>query len=319
MAMQPFRSPVAQTCPSRSTSPGASDPDLLDRFVRSQDEAAFELLVRRHGPMVQGVCWRVLGDAHDAEDSFQATFLALARKAGSIGHRESVAAWLYKVAYHVALRVRTRRARRSMQALPAGDLVADPGPGPDEVLAWRELGALFDTEVNRLPEKYRTAFVLCYFQGKTNEAAAEELGCPHGTILSRLARARERLRKRLGQRGVALASAPFALVLAHLSQKLMEVSPVLIHSAVQAAVLVPVARLGAALSGGPAAELADGVLREFARAWRLRVAVGLALLLLLGGSVAVAASGLMAGERSSSTSPDPTTSAPATFGGCHAP
>jgi RNA polymerase sigma factor (sigma-70 family) len=174
------------------------DAQLLDRFVERRDEVAFELLVWRHGPMVLGVCRRILQNPHDAEDAFQASFFTLARKADSIARRDSVGAWLYRVAYRIALRARARRARLAQREQPLGDLpVAEVGCEPADLLAWRELRPVLDAEISRLPEKYRAAFVLCYLEGKTNEQAAEQLGCPKGTVLSRLSRARERLRKRL--------------------------------------------------------------------------------------------------------------------------
>jgi RNA polymerase sigma factor (sigma-70 family) len=181
--------------------PGVTDSELLARFLGQRDEAAFELLVWRHGPMVLGICRRVLQDAHDAEDAFQATFLTLARKADSIGRRESLAGWLYTVAQRIALRARARQAHRTSREKPLADVVVEESAcDPSELLAWRELRPLVDAEVARLPEKYREVFVLCYLEGKTNEEAAEQLGCPKGTVLSRLSRARKRLRQRLSGR-----------------------------------------------------------------------------------------------------------------------
>jgi RNA polymerase sigma factor (sigma-70 family) len=180
-----------------------SDAQLVERFAAARDEAAFELLVWRHGAMVFGLCRRLLRQEQDAEDAFQATFLTLARKAGSIRKREAIASWLYKVAYRIALAVRTQTAARAapehprLDELPAA-ATADPG--------WRELRPVLDEEVHRLPEKYRAAFVLCAIEGKTNDEAAELLGCPKGTVLSRLSRARERLRGRLTRRGVAVSA-----------------------------------------------------------------------------------------------------------------
>jgi RNA polymerase sigma factor (sigma-70 family) len=190
---------------------GVPDTELLERFVAQRDEAAFEVLLWRHGPMVLNVCRRLLHQEQDAEDAFQATFLTLVRKARSIGHGEAVASWLYKVAYRIALAARTRRAlpvNRAWPMLEPQVLEATPD------IVWRELRLVLDEEVSRLPAKYRTAFVLCYLEGRTNEEAAQELGCPKGTILSRLARARERLRRRLLQRGVALSTGALACVLA---------------------------------------------------------------------------------------------------------
>jgi RNA polymerase sigma factor (sigma-70 family) len=184
-----------------------TDAQLLDDFVTRRDEAAFEVLVWRHGTMVLSLCRRVLRDGYEAEDAFQATFLVFARKAGSIGRREAVAAWLHKVAYRVALRARARAAMRLAVEKPLTDL---PAPNRPDDLLWRDLRPVLDEEIDRLPEKYRAPFVLCYLQGHTNEEAAERLGCPKGTVLSRLARGRERLRSRLARRGVVLSAGWFA-------------------------------------------------------------------------------------------------------------
>jgi RNA polymerase sigma factor (sigma-70 family) len=192
------------------------DRELLERFLKSRDEAAFELLLWRHGALVLNVCMRVLQDTHLAEDVFQLTFLTLARRAGTIARAESVGSWLYKVAYRTALRARTRAG--TVAALDRSETEpALPGKecDPAEAAAWSELRPILDAEVNRLPEHYRSAFILCYLQGKTNEEAAQELGCPKGTVDSRLARARERLRDRLGRRGISLAMLPFTVTLMH--------------------------------------------------------------------------------------------------------
>ncbi len=183
-----------------SPAAGPSDAQLLERFVAGRDEAAFELLLWRHGPAVLGVCQRLLRCPHDAEDAFQATFLVLARKAGSIARREAVGSYLYRVAYRVALRMRAER--RSGEPVDADTLAAPADAGP----AWREFCAVLDEEVNRLPARHRDAFVLCCLEGKTGEEAARELGCPPGTVSSRLTRARERLRRRLVRRGLGPGS-----------------------------------------------------------------------------------------------------------------
>jgi RNA polymerase sigma factor (sigma-70 family) len=188
--------------------PKADSPDfgLLDRFLGQRDEAAFATLVRRHGPMVLGVCRRILGDAEDAEDAFQSTFLTLARKADSIRQQESVACWLYTVASRIARRVRERRVNRARREQPLGDQpVFGTDPEPPDRLAGEELGPVLQRAISRLPEQYRTAFILCHLEGKTNAEAARLLGCPRGTILSRVARAREHLRRSLGQRGLTPA------------------------------------------------------------------------------------------------------------------
>jgi RNA polymerase sigma factor (sigma-70 family) len=186
------------------------DRQLLERFTRQRDEAAFAELVRRHAPVVLGVCRRLLSDPNDAEDAFQATFLVLVRKAGALTDPEAVGAWLYGVACRTARKARAAAARRRAREKKVVDV-----PAPEEAdLLWRDLRPVLDEEVNRLPARYRLPFVLCYLQGKTNEEAARQLGCPKGTVLSRLSRARERLRARLVRRGVALSTAALATVLA---------------------------------------------------------------------------------------------------------
>jgi RNA polymerase sigma factor (sigma-70 family) len=187
---------------------GLTDSQLLERFIATRDESAFELLVWRHGAMVMQTCRRLLDHHQDAEDAFQATFLALARKAGSVCRREAVGGWLYRVAYRTALRARATERRRPLP------LEVDwPAPAAADA-EWQSLRAVLDAEVNRLPAKYRTAFVLCCLEGQTNEQAARQLGCPKGTILSRLSRARMLLRSRLMRRGVTLSAGGLLLLLA---------------------------------------------------------------------------------------------------------
>ncbi|MBY0527873.1 MAG: sigma-70 family RNA polymerase sigma factor [Gemmataceae bacterium] len=185
----------------RRAAEGQADLALLDRFVQDRDEGAFAALVERHGPLVLGTCWRVLGDAHAAEDTFQATFLVLARKAAGIRQRESIGGWLYRVAYRLALAAKGDLARRQRTEREAAPMPSTP---PASSI---ELAPLLDEEVNRLPEKYRLPVVLCYLQGRTSAEAAQELGWPHGTVMGRLARARDLLRRRLTARGLALAGA----------------------------------------------------------------------------------------------------------------
>jgi RNA polymerase sigma factor (sigma-70 family) len=199
-----------------------ADAQLLDRFVTCRDEAAFAELVRRHGPMVLGVCRRVLQQEQDVEDAFQATFLVLVRKAKAPGPLPVLGSWLHGVACRVAGKARVAAARR--RAREAQALVRECDVPEDELL-WRDLRPLLDEEVERLPDRFRAPFLLCYLQGKTNEEAAQELGCPKGTILSRLATARERLRVRLVRRGVTLsASALLALVSERASAAVMPAS-----------------------------------------------------------------------------------------------
>ncbi len=182
---------------------GPSDRELLGRFAGQRDEAAFTLLVRRHGPMVQRLCQRLLHDPQEAEDACQAVFLVLARKADARGWQPSVASWLHRVAYHLALKARAAAARRSLLAGKAAPRTTED---PLEAISGRELQTLLDEELARLPEKLRAPLVLCYLEGATRDEAGRQLGCPLGTLKSRLERGRELLRTRLARRGLALSA-----------------------------------------------------------------------------------------------------------------
>jgi RNA polymerase sigma factor (sigma-70 family) len=177
-----------------------TDAELLGRFAHCRDEAAFAALVRRHGPMVWGVCRRVLNDWHRAEDAFQVTFLVLARKAGSLSRPGLLGNWLYGVAYRTAVKARGRAARQGEQERQA---VTMASTGPADAAARRELREVLDDELSRLPEKYRAPLVLCYLEGRTNEEAARLLGWPVGSMSWRLTRARRFLRARLAGYGFA--------------------------------------------------------------------------------------------------------------------
>ncbi|MFO0847555.1 MAG: sigma-70 family RNA polymerase sigma factor [Gemmataceae bacterium] len=170
-----------------------ADAELLRRFAADRDQAAFEVLVWRHGGMALGVCRRLLRDEHAAEDAFQATFLILARKAGSV--RGNAAGWLHRVARRVAI--------RASKGAKYERLAADP-PDRPTTSSDPELAALLDAEIDRLPDRFRLPVVLCYLDGRRTEDAAELLGVPRGTVLSRLATARQTLAARLTRRGVTL-------------------------------------------------------------------------------------------------------------------
>jgi RNA polymerase sigma factor (sigma-70 family) len=180
-----------------------TDRQLLERFTADQEETAFATLVERHGPLVLGLCRRVLHNEHDAEDVFQATFLVLVRKADSIRKLESVGSWLHGVAYRIALKARSQAYRRQSHE-SAMVHIAEPAEGETKV-EWTDLRPVLDEELERLPEKYRAPLLLCYLEGKTYGQAAEQLGWKHGTVCGRLARARELLRGRLERRGVVLS------------------------------------------------------------------------------------------------------------------
>ena len=191
-------------------SEGLSDGQLLDKFLQRQEGVFLEALVLRHGPMVWGVCLRVLRDHHDAEDAFQATFLVLARRAASIRPREKVGNWLYGVAYQTARKARATRARRRVRE--SGDPDA-PEPEAAPHVPQNDLAELLDRELSHLPDKYRTPIVLCELEGKTHGEAAERLGWPIGTVSGRLSRARAMLAKRLARRGVSIAGGSLAVLL----------------------------------------------------------------------------------------------------------
>ena len=179
---------------------GETDSQLLDRFLIRRDEQAFAALVSRHGPMVLGLCRSVLRNEHDAEDAFQATFIVLARKAGSIWERNSLGGWLHRVALRLAIEANRGNARRAERERGVARIeVTDP----DDLEEWHDRLAMLHEEIDRLPEKFRVPVVLCELQSLTRDQAAERLGWPSGTVAGRLARARRLLRDRLLRRGLA--------------------------------------------------------------------------------------------------------------------
>jgi serpin B len=267
--------PVLRHARRLAGDPGAlTDAQLLERFASGRDEAAFEVLLWRHGPAVLGVCWRVLRDSQDAEDAFQATFLTLARKAASIRRRDVLGGWLYRVAWRIALAARQRRQAAREQPIP--EIAA--AEAPDEVL-WRDLRTVLDEEVRRLPEKYRSPVVLCYLQGRTNEEAARELGCPPSTLAVRLLRARERLRARLARRGLAPCAALLATELA--ARVSAAVPSVLVSSTVRAGLAFAAGTAAGAAVPPAAAALARRALRTMLMTRIRNGVLGLAALALL--------------------------------------
>jgi RNA polymerase sigma factor (sigma-70 family) len=276
---------------------GLSDAELLERFVSRRDEAALEVLFWRHGPLVWGVCRRILRHEQDAEDAFQATFLALVRKAASIGKREALGGWLYTVACRVALAARAASARRAGRELPLAD---DPAAdGPDDP-AWRDLRPVLDEEVNRLPAPYRAAVVLCYLQGLTNDEAAAALGCTRGTVASRLARARERLRRRLGARGLAPSAGLLVPLVA--GKGLAAVPAGLLTTTLEAALAH--AGQGTALVSAGAAALLEGALRAMSLT-RLKIVLACLLIPVAAVGVCVLTVGLYFAAGSSVAAGDP--------------
>jgi RNA polymerase sigma factor (sigma-70 family) len=250
----------------------APDDELVERFAVHREEAAFAALVHRHGPIVLGVCRRVLGDSHAAEDCFQATFLVLARKAGSLKRPEALGPWLYGVATRTALKVRAREARR--RVCERGAAVAE-AVAPSEGVVWRDSRHKLDAAIAGLPEKYRTPFVLHHLEGLTVAEVARRLGCPQGTTCARLARAKIQLRDRLARQGLLWCSGALATSLAHGAAA---VPAPLAAVTVQAAISIAAGEMVGALSA-TAVALITGGFRVMSVS---KVKIALALLLTLG-------------------------------------
>jgi RNA polymerase sigma factor (sigma-70 family) len=188
-----------------------TDGQLLDAFVSRRDETAVAALVRRHGPMVWGVCRRILRNDHDAEDAFQATFLVLVRKATSIWPREMVGNWLYGVAHRTALKAKAMAAKRQAREKHVSDMPEPAAPARPDL--WHELQPQLDQELSRLPDKYRIAIILCDLEGKVRKQVASQLQIPEGTLSSRLTTARTMLARRLAPHGLTVTGAALAVVL----------------------------------------------------------------------------------------------------------
>jgi RNA polymerase sigma factor (sigma-70 family) len=209
MSAGPTVAEASLAAPESRGADGLQDEELLTRFFRQRDDGAFAAIVQRHGPLVYGVCRRILGDATEADDAFQATFLVLVRKGAALRQPGRLANWLYGVACRTARKARAKAAFRRETERQAGEM-----PSTSEVgeMTLDELKSVLDEEISRLPEKYAMPLVLCYLEGKTNAEAAAQLGWPEGSISRRLSRARELLKSRLAKRGLALSAALIASV-----------------------------------------------------------------------------------------------------------
>jgi len=252
-----------------------SDGELLARFLSTREEAAFAALVRRHGPMVYGVCRRLLGSHADADDAFQAVFLVLVRKAAAVRPRERVANWLYGVAWHTAQKARAAAARRRVKERTAGAM-RRPDASDD---IWGPLLPLLDEELRRLPENYRLPIVLCELEGRTHQEAARQLGWPVGTVSGRLSRGRALLARRMKRRGAA--------------------PPDLAPAAVPPALAAATAKAATAFAAGSAAAvsakavaLAEGVTRTMLLT-KLQAITAVLLAVVLAGAGAAVAFGSM--------------------------
>jgi RNA polymerase sigma factor (sigma-70 family) len=271
-----------------------SDGQLLERFVAAGDETAFEALLVRHGPMVLGVCRRVLGDPAAAQDAFQATFLVLVRKAGSLRRGGPLGNWLYGVAYWTALHARAEEARRKARENRAPS--REPVDPLGEITV-RELLAVLDEELHRLSFRHRAPLIACYLEGKTRDTAARELGWSPATLGRRLERGRQLLGSRLARRGLNLPTALLATLLPQ------STAPAMVPAELAAATLRAAGQVAA---GGPAvtaasakaALLSEGVLRAMSLT---RLSVGVVLVLV---GLLAAGAGLLAYQAAAAVPPD---------------
>src|SRR5262249_7123890 len=293
-----------------------TDGELLGPFVARRDGAAFAELVRRHGPMVLGVCLRVLRHEQDAEDAFQAAFLVLARKAASVVPREAVGGWLHGVACRTALGARARRSRREARAKHVGDL---PEPATTELGGiWGEVAPLLDRELSRLPEKYRLPVVLCELEGRSRKEVARQLGVPEGTLSSRLATARKMLVQRLSRCGVGLSVVALTAGLGHGAAR-ATVPECLAVSTVEAASSFATGCVAAGAVRPGAAALTEGVMKAMLIGKiKVATAVLLAVLLVAGvgtlGRHALAGDGPSAGGSGGPAGPTGTSGPPPAVG-----
>ncbi|MFI5454711.1 MAG: RNA polymerase sigma factor [Isosphaerales bacterium] len=270
---------------NQGTVTGLTEGKLLERFVEGRDEAAFAALVSLHGPMVLGVCRRILRDENDVEDAFQATFLVLVRRAGAIRRGDLVSRWLHGVAHRVAVRARAQAARRHLHertGLEIDEIDAGPSAGEE---SRHELRWTLDEELARLPASLRSPVVLCYLEGLTHDEAARCLRCPVGTVRSRLARARDLLRKRLARQGLMTDGSALSAVLSR------EHVPLdLIDSTIRASLEFATKQAAAAgAASSTAAALARGVLHAMMMS-KIKIlgAAAVAGMLALGGAQTLA-------------------------------
>ncbi|MCI0380154.1 MAG: sigma-70 family RNA polymerase sigma factor [Gemmataceae bacterium] len=256
-----------------------SDAELLDRFIQSRDPAAFEALMRRHGPMVLAVCRRVLRNEADAEDALQATFVVLVRKASSITPRSFVGNWLYGVAYKAALKAQAMnrtRLRKERAARPLSGM-------SDGVEA--HLQDLLDAALNALPAVYRVPIVLCELEGRSIKEAAAQLGWPQGTVASRLSRGRRRLAQRLTRLGYPLSLSALSAALSEAGAA-NGIAPALLSTTTNAALLVAAGKTVADAISAKVAVLTEGVMKSMLLTKLKRLCVGVLLAGLLCASAA---------------------------------
>jgi len=284
----------------RRGSGDSSDGQLLDAFVERQDQDAFAQLLERHGPLVLGVCRRVVKDLHLSEDAFQATFLVLARKAGSIGAGVALGSWLYRVAFRAALKTKMRMLKQPLQASEACDMATEETMADSGL---NELRPLLDEALDGLPEKHRAPIVLCYLQGKTRAEVAQVLGCTESTIKGRLELGKEMLRKRLQRRGLTVSAAALATGLTQQAVSAAVPAP-LMFGTLKAATMGVVADTQAVPAvTASATVIAQGVLKDMF-IYKMKVAIA-ALLIIAGVGSAGTGAVLLVQEGFSTSSPSP--------------
>jgi RNA polymerase sigma factor (sigma-70 family) len=232
------------------------DGELLESFIATHDEAAFEALARRHGPMVLGVCRRILRNEADAEDAFQATFLILVKKASTILPRAMVGNWLYGVAHNTALKAKAMNSKRRMREKQAGERLRQKGSGA----VAGQLQDLLDEELSRLPDKFRVPVVLCDLECKPLKEAARQLGWPQGTVASRLARGRALLAKRLARHGLVFSGGALGALLSE-GVAVADIPATLLQTTVEAATPVAAGVAAAMVVSARVAALTQGVLK----------------------------------------------------------
>jgi RNA polymerase sigma factor (sigma-70 family) len=274
---------------------GLTDGKLLECFITQRDEAAFAALVRRHGPLVWGVCERVLRSHHDAEDAFQATFLVLARKAANVTSGRPLANWLHGVAYRTALQARSANARRQVRERQLPEM---PEPKTMERELWEGARPILDEELSQLPDKYRAVILLCDLEGKTRKQAARELGIPEGTVASRLATAREKMVQRLTRRGVGVSGAALAATLT--AKAAAAVPPAVVSATIKAATLVAVGQAAGVVSTKVAA-LMHGVVQAMFIKKLMRITLVLVVLGTAGLGAGLLQHQMAAGEQNAQT------------------
>jgi RNA polymerase sigma factor (sigma-70 family) len=254
---------------------GRTDGQLLNSFVHNKDGAALTVLVRRHGPMVWGVCCRLLRSHQDAEDAFQATVLVLVQKAATLPDKEMVGNWLYGVAHQTAVRMRAIVAKRGVRERQVAVM---PEPTSPEQYVWNDLQPVLDEELSRLPDKYRVLIILCDLDGKTRKEVALQLAIPEGTVASRLATARTMLAKRLARRGVVMSGVLLGAVLSsHAASACVPMA--VVSSTIKAASLLAAGQGVAAVVSPTVAALQSGVMKMM---FVTKIKIVLAVVLILG-------------------------------------